>query len=307
MKKVVITGANGFVGRNTAEIFLSHGYTVFAMDLSGRTVLPQNNNLNYIQCDISEIEKSKDKIGSADVFIHFAWTGSAGNGRTDHELQIKNALTTVNCLKFAKSIGCEKFICAGSIMEYESEYAVHAAGVKPNKAYIYGVGKALAHSLSKIIAADLGIDLVWPMITNAYGEGENSPRMLNTTLRKIIDGEDLNFTAATQNYDFIHVKDVAAAFYLISVYGKPFTEYVIGSGNAKPLKYFIKEMVDAVAPDYPLNFGSVPFTGVNMPLDVFCTDNLKNDCGFTPTVSFTEGVKRTFEYLKTPKNYDTKI
>lgn len=83
------------------------------------------------------------------------------------------------------------------------------------------------------------------MITNAYGVGEFSPRFVNTTLRKIIDGEPLRFTAATQNYDFVYVSDVAKAFYLVAKNGKPFREYMIGSGDAKPLKQFILEMVDS--------------------------------------------------------------
>ena len=299
MKKVIITGANGFVGRNTVESFLSRGYTVFAIDLTEKNFnFPKDENLKFFDCDISQIEKLKGKIENADVFIHFAWAGSAGEKRADYDLQIKNALTTVNCIKFAKDTGCKTFIGAGSIMEYETEYAVHSENVKPGKAYIYGEGKALAHSLSKITAADVGIDLVWAMITNAYGEGENSPRFLNTTLRKIINGENLNFTAATQNYDFIHVKDVAEAFYLLSLYGKPFSEYVIGSGDAKPLKLFIKELIDAVSPNYPANFGNIPFTGVNLPLDVFSPEKLIKDCGFSPKISFKDGVKRTFNYIK---------
>ena len=42
-----------------------------------------------------------------------------------------------------------------------------------------------------------------------------------------------------QNYDFVYIDDVARAFRLIGEKGKPFHEYVIGSGNAKPLKNFL--------------------------------------------------------------------
>ena len=91
---------------------------------------------------------------------------------------------------------------------------------------------------------------------------------------------------------------VAEAFYLLSLYGKPFSEYVIGSGDAKPLKLFIKELIDAVSPNYPANFGNIPFTGVNLPLDVFSPEKLIKDCGFSPKISFKDGVKRTFNYIK---------
>jgi len=109
----------------------------------------------------------------------------------------------------------------------------------------------------------------------------------------------LQFTAATQNYDFVYVSDVAKAFYLVAEKGKPFCEYMIGSGNARPLKEFILEMVAACGPESKPLFGDVPFTGTNMSLSTFGIEAIKNDCGFTPDVSFAEGTKMTMDWLKT--------
>ena len=50
------------------------------------------------------------------------------------------------------------------------------------------------------------------------------------------------FTAGTQNYDFVYIDDVARAFRLIGEKGKPFHEYLIGSSTARPLKEFLLEM-----------------------------------------------------------------
>lgn len=120
---------------------------------------------------------------------------------------MRNALNTVECMKAAKELGCSRFVCAGSIMEYEVEAVIHTQGSRPGMGYIYGMGKHIAHCMCKSVAANIGIDLLWSMITNAYGVGELSPRFVNTTLRKIINGEPLQFTAATQNYDFVYVRD----------------------------------------------------------------------------------------------------
>lgn len=301
MKKAIITGADGFIGSNTVKYFLSKDVEVIAIDLGDTPRrLASNDKLTYIQCDLSknleELEK-KLKGLNADTFVHFAWAGSAGPQRTDYQLQLTNAATTVECLKMAKRIGCERFVCAGSIMEYEVEAVVHSQGSKPGMGYIYGMGKHIAHCLCKAVAANIGIDLLWPMITNAYGVGELSPRFVNTTLRKIINHEPLEFTSGTQNYDFVYVTDVAKAFYLVSEKGKPFCEYMIGSGDAGPLKNFILRMISACAPDAKPLFGDVPFTGVNMPLSVFSIEDIKKDCGFEPEISFEEGTKKTMEWL----------
>ena len=302
MNKVVITGADGFVGSNTAQCFLDHGIEVLALDIvdKPRRLTPQTG-LSYKCVDITDKEQLLKAISieEYDTFVHFAWAGSAGPLRTDYNLQMQNALNTVECLKTARELGCSRFVCAGSIMEREVEAAVHTQGSRPGMGYIYGMGKHIAHCLCKSVAANIGIDLLWPMITNAYGVGELSPRFVNTTLRKIINHEPLQFTAGTQNYDFVYVTDVAQAFFDVAEKGVPFKEYIIGSGNARPLKEFIIEMQQALAPDQTPQFGDVPFTGTNLPLSAFDTTDIEQDCGFKPKVGFAEGTRMTMEWLKT--------
>lgn len=302
MKNVIITGADGFVGSYTVAHFIKEGCNVLALDMGPEPRrLQPSEQLTYMQCDITDIKGMLAKIekDKFDTFVHFAWAGSAGEARIDYNLQMQNALNTVECLKAAKELGCTRFVCAGSIMEYEVEAAIHSQGSHPGMGYIYGMGKHIAHCMCKSVAANIGVDLLWPMITNAYGVGELSPRFVNTTLRKIINKEPLHFTAGTQNYDFVYVSDVAQAFYKVALKGKPFCEYMIGSGDAKPLREFIIEMVGSCGPDCPPLFGDVPFTGTNMPLSTFSIAKIKEDCGFEPDVSFAQGTKMTMEWLKT--------
>lgn len=302
MENVIITGADGFVGSYTVQKFIEEGKRVLALDIAPEPKrLISHEKLQYMQCDISDTQSLLSKIdyGKYDTFIHFAWAGSAGLGRMDYELQMQNVQNTVNCVKVAKELGCKRFVGAGSIMEYEMEDSTHTRGNKPSKSYIYSLGKFVAHSMCKIIAAEIGIDLLWPMITNAYGVGELSPRFVNTTLRKMINKEPLEFTSGTQTYDFVYVSDVAKAFYLVAEKGKPFCEYMIGSGSARPLKDFILEMIGACAPDQSPRFGDVPYAGTILPLDTYSIKALQEDCGFMPELSFAEGTKKTMEWLKT--------
>lgn len=305
MQKAIITGADGFVGSNTVQCFLDNGIEVLALDiLSEPRRLKAQTGLEYKCVDISDVHQLLDAVpfGEYETFVHFAWMGSAGPQRMDYNLQLQNAINTVECLKAAKQLGCQRFVCAGSIMEREVEAAVHTQGSRPGMGYIYGMGKHIAHCLCKSVAAEVGIDLLWPMITNAYGVGELSPRFVNTTLRKIINDEPLQFTAGTQNYDFVYVTDVARAFYAVAKDGVPFKEYLIGSGNARPLKEFIIEMQQALAPDNKPLFGDVPFTGTNMPLSAFDTTDIEQDCAFKPEVSFADGTRMTMEWLMSLKN-----
>ncbi len=300
MKKALVTGANGFVGSALVRNLLKNGVEVIALDRKDC-----NNNIpsgaRFVPHELAESSELPNIISDKDidVFYHFAWVGSAGAARADTALQLNNTQWTIDCLRAAKRMECKKFVSAGSIMEHETISAAYKQGNKPGLGYIYGSGKLVAHTMCMSVAAEIGIDLVWTKITNAYGVGELSPRFINTTIRKIINNEPLLFTSGTQNYDFVYIDDVARAFRLIGENGKPFCHYLIGSSNAKPLREFILEMKESLAPDRDFVFGDVPFTGVNMPLEEFDCSHTERDTSFRTEIPFVDGVRRTMEWLKT--------
>lgn len=299
MRKAIITGANGFVGGAALRELLDHGYEVWAIGHQKNfSNVPEDPLVHRISCNLEEMGSLTEKIpaGDYDLFYHFAWAGSAGMARADTQLQLNNAQWTVDALRVAKALGCRRFICAGSIAEHETVAAAYTQGNRPGLGYIYGSGKLVAHTMCMSVAADIGIELVWAEITNAYGIGERSSRLVNTTIQKCIRGEIPQFTAGTQNYDFVYIDDVARAFRLIGENGKPFYEYLIGSSAARPLRQFLEEMQQTIAPDLTFAFGDMPFTGVDLPLSCFDCTETERDTGFRAQISFGEGCKRTCDW-----------
>jgi UDP-glucose 4-epimerase len=304
LKKAIVTGANGFLGSALIKELIKNGIEVIAL-------CRKDHNRNIptgVQIVPFDFEHSNDlplliKDRNIDTFYHFAWEGSSGAARADTKLQLNNVNWTVDCLKAAKEIGCTRFVCAGTIMEHETMEAAYKQENRPGLGYIYGSGKLAAHTMCMPVAANIGIDLMWAKITNAYGPGELSPRFINTTLRKILNNEPLQFTSGIQNYDFVYIDDVARAFYLIGKNGKPFCHYLIGSSHAQQLKLFIMEIKKILAPSKDFILGDVPYTGVQMSLSDFDCSQTEKDIGFKAEINFAEGILKTMNWIK---EYDKK-
>ena len=301
MSAALVTGANGFLGSNLVRELLACGYEVVAIGRDGRfNNLPDDGRVTKLSCSLDEIGSLPRLVRRDDIefFFHFAWDGSAGARRCDYGLQLWNAARCCEAVEAAAHLGARRFIGAGSIMEDEVLAACTGGGNRPGAAYIYGSGKFAAHVMSSSVAAREDIDFLWGKMTNAYGVGELSPRLVNTTLRKCINGESPQFTSGTQNYDFVYVEDAVRAFRCIAEKGLSFNEYLIGSSMARPLREFLLEMKASIAPELEFKFGDVPFTGINLPLNMFDCSDLERDTGFKAEITFGEGCRRTYEWLK---------
>lgn len=304
MKSAVVTGAGGFLGRALVSELRRHGIRVLAVT---RTPGQLSDDPGIIE--VTPEDGRFDRLAALadetwEVFYHLAWRGSAGAARRDPDLQLACVLDTAQAVQAAKDLGCGLFIGAGSIMEREIFAACAEPSARPGGAHIYSAAKLAAHQMSRCLASDLGLGHIWAVITNAYGEGEgkNSPRLVNATLRKLLRGETPRFTQATQYYDFLHVEDAARAFRLLGERGKPFHEYTLGSGGARPLRDYLETLCRIATPDIEPVFGALPSGGASLPPEAFDASALMRDTGFLPQISFEEGISRTLAWLKEETN-----
>lgn len=304
MKKALVTGANGFVGSALVRELLANGIEVVGIDIADNN-LRFTNGLKFVKLDLADSDKLPEEIvdRDIDVFYHLAWAGVSGELRSSIQVQLNNVKNTIDCLHASKKISAKRFVGVGSIMENEALAVTNNQGYIPGAVYINGSGiygscKYTAHALAITTAADIGADLVWAKITNTYGAGEHSKRFINTTLKKILNGEPLKFTSGVQNYDFVYIDDAARALRLIGENGKTFYSYLVGSGEPKPLKEYILEIKEVLAPDREFEFGNIPFTGANLPLEEYDVSITEKDVGFKAKIPFSVGIKRTMDWLK---------
>ena len=306
MKKALVTGATGFIGRFLVRELIRQGVEVIAIVREGSKNLGCLSDLSVrvVECDISRYYSLADKIQDRDIdtVFHIAWQGVSDMDARNQDIQIQNLKSTLELIDACHEMGVKTFVGCGSMHEAEGLVEMSEDKVVTNLGFMYKSAKTSAHWMGKAKCGSYGIRFFWPLI-NTYGEEEKSARLINTIIRKIFSNESPALSAGNQYYDFVHVIDVAHALYLIADRGVDGTNYTSGSGDAKQLKDFLK-IVGVVAnkmngdTNIPLGFGQITSNVISLPLETFDVTKLKKDTGFEISIPFDEGIRRTAEWIK---------
>ena len=303
MKKVIVTGAASMMGMALIEECLRQQVQVVAVVHKGSAKnerLPKSPLLQQLACDLDDMASLPGKAPEGcDTFYHFAWGNTGANRNASTQLQSLNIGYTLEAVKAAAAMGCKRFVGAGSQAEYGPQSAEKIGpDTRTEPITPYGVSKLAACRLSMLLAKELGIECIWPRIFSVYGIYEKETTMVQSSLRKMLQGQPTEFTPAEQIWDYLYSKDAGRAYYLIGEKGKDGAIYCVGSGQARPLYTYIEEMAEAAGVKVQ-GIGARPYPkGAVMQL---CADitSLTEDTGFVPEYRFAEGIRRTTEWIAT--------
>ena len=300
MKKAIVTGANGFIGKTLVNALLEKEYEVVAFDVKFDEILLNNDAIICINVMNKDVAELKEMIPSDeyDCFYHLAWVGTSGPARADYSVQLNNVKLTCDYIMLCKEIGCKRVVYASSINEMETYEYLQSDDIEPTGGYIYGTGKLAAHLMGETVAKLNGIEFVPVIITNIYGVGEKSARMIYTSINKLIHKEHCSFTAGYQTYDFIYITDAINSIIAVAEKGKAFNRYYIGSGEPKPLREFLIEMKNIVDPEAEIGLGDLPFKGVDISYTQFDLKKVERDTGYKNEISFSTGIRMTTKYIR---------
>lgn len=300
MANVIVTGANGFIGKTLINELLRKNYHVVALDMIFDETLSLEPEVTCINVADKRIEDLNKVIPKAeyDCFFHLAWSGTSGPLRADYNVQLNNVKLTCDYIKICAEIGCKRILYASSINEMETYEYLQSDNIEPGGGYIYGTGKLAAHLMGETIAKLNDVEFIPVIITNIYGVGEKSARMIYTAVNKLVHKEHCSFTAGYQTYDFIYITDAINSIIAVAEKGKAFNRYYIGSGEPKPLREFLLEMKDIVDPEAEIGLGDFQFKGIDISYEQFDLKKVERDTGYKNEVPFAEGIKMTADYIR---------
>lgn len=233
MKRIIVTGAAGFIGLNVTEQLLAHNYDVVAFD---KNALPANatrsfsglpGRLDTVQADIRDRAALCDLAEDADAIVH----GGAVTPAATEEAACADLTTqvniggTINILHAAARTRLCRLLFLGSASVYGDNSRAAAQLderlVQPNPVSLYAVTKFAAERIAQRLAAELDVDLRSVRIGSAFGPWEYDSGV-RQTLSAILQvtaaaysGADLVTLPRAGARDWIYSRDVAAAVVML--------------------------------------------------------------------------------------------
>lgn len=305
MRKNIVTGATGFIGYALCQELLENNEYVIAV------VRPESKNkkkleklqaihtksapyLKIIELELSDLELLHRKFQiQADCFYHLAWNGSSGKEREDFNMQSSNIAYMGTAIETAKACACNRIIGSGSQAEYGVCHGEAREDVTPLSPFMmYGAAKSAAYQLGKILAKQVGISFVWPRIYSIYGVGENPGTLVNYVMECLLNEEVPEISSCENMWNYMYIADCVRALRILGESGGTDGIYNIASKDTRPLKEFVKEIRDIVAPERKLVFGKK----IESPERTFWlepnVEKLYELDNFMPQISFREGIQR---------------
>ena len=311
MRKVLITGADGFIGRHLVNEYLKCGDTyviaIMSPRHSGGLSQVKHKNLYVTAIDLNQVLYHVDEFpDDIDTMFHFAWRGVKPELRNNLEVQMSNLVMTINCMKLAIQKHIKKMIFPGSTNEYIYYGKPLNKDAVPSPCNAYGAAKIALRYLCYDYSTRNDIEFIYSIIAGIYAADRKDSNVIYYTIEKLLKGEKPSLSECKQLWDYVHIDDVVDALIAIGDKGKDGGVYGIGHGDNWELKNYINIIHDIINPDIPLGYGEVPYTSDKLPSSCIDLTDIEKDTGWVPKIEYKDGIKTVIEKVKEDLLSETK-
>lgn len=313
MKKVLITGAAGFLGSHLCDRFIKEGFHVIAMDnlitgdLKNIEHLFKLENFEYYHHDVT---KFVHVPGNLDYILHFASPASPIDYLKIPIQTLKvGALGTHNLLGLAKEKNARILIASTSeiygdplVHPQTEEYYGNVNTIGPRG--VYDEAKRFQESITMAYHRFHGVETRIVRIFNTYGPRMrlNDGRVIPAFMGQALRGEDLTvFGDGSQTRSFCYVDDEIEGIYrlLMSDYSDPVN---IGNPHEITISDFAEEIIKLTGTTQKVIYKELPQDDpMQRQPDI---SKAKEILGWEPKVGREEGMKKTFDYFKSLSKED---
>lgn len=306
-KRVLITGAAGFLGSHLCDKFIKEGYQVVGMD---NLITGDLKNIEHLfalpefEFYHHDVSKFIHVPGPIDYILHFASPASPIDYLKIPIQTLKvGSLGTHNCLGLAKAKGARMLIASTSeiygdplVHPQTEEYWGNVNPIGPRG--VYDEAKRFQEAITMAYHTFHGLETRIVRIFNTYGPRMrlNDGRALPAFIGQALRGEDLTvFGDGSQTRSFCYVDDLIEGIYrlLLSDYALPVN---IGNPNEITLLDFAEEVLKLTGSTVKIVHKPLPKDDPKQRKPDI--SKVKEILNWSPTIDRAEGLKRTYAYFK---------
>lgn len=306
-KKTIIYGGGGFIGSHIAEGLIAEGYDVTIFDklnFDKRNIDHLGKKIKVLEGDFhNEIELKKSIKNAGIVFHLVSSTLPASSNQNPIYDAETNLISTLRLLGECVKHKIEKIIfisSGGTVYGIPEELPIKESHHR-RPICSYGIIKKTIEDYLYMYNKLYKLDYLVFRLSNPYGERQNpfvAQGVIPVFLRKMIQKETIEIWGDGKvTRDYIYIKDVVKAIIKTMNKQTSGSVYNLGSGIGFTLNELIEKMKNqtGIIPKVRYQKGR----DVDVPKNILDVKLLENEINWKPEVAIEEGIKITFEYLKT--------
>lgn len=293
MKRILVTGASGFIGRHALPELVQRSYEVHAV---ARRILPLDG-VRWHSADLLDASASDALVREIKPshLLHLAWYAEPGKFWTS-DLNRQWVDASAALLRSFCANGGQIAVAAGTCAEYDWREGIcdeeRTALVPVTE---YGRCKNAARFQMKETCQIAGISWSWGRIFHLYGPHEHPARFVPSVIRALLADEDALCTSGHQVRDFLHVADVAAAF--VAMLDRPGAGALnVGCGQPLSLAELAQRIATIIGRPERLRLGARPISPDDPPVLIPLIGRLSRDISWSPRYSLDVGLRDAIEW-----------
>ncbi|HEV7743985.1 MAG TPA: NAD(P)-dependent oxidoreductase [Pyrinomonadaceae bacterium] len=298
MKKVLLTGASGFVGRHCLPALRSRGFEVHALS-SKETASVAIAGVHWHHADLLDQAQVASLLAALRPthLLHSAWYAVPGKYWEAPE-NFRWVEASAHLFKTFVEAGGRRVVGVGSCAEYDWKDGCCSEQSTPlNPTTTYGVCKHTLQLRLATLAEETGLSAAWGRIFFLYGPYEYQERLVASIISALLREQPAPCSHGDQVRDFLYVADAADA--LVALLDSEVSGAVnIASGVPLRLHELINQIAAYLERADLIQFGARATPASEPPVLVAEVGRLRNEVGWTPQHSLAQGLAETIEWWK---------
>lgn len=295
MKRVLVTGARGFIGRQCLAPLKELGYEVHGA--SSQLVTDGRRGMTWHRTDLFDwraVEKLVARVRPTHL-LHLAWVTEPGQFWTDSENE-DWVDASVHLVEQFVAHGGRRCVVSGTCAEYDwNQGCCHEQSTPLNAATLYGQSKRALHTQLDELAAGSELSLAWGRLFFLFGPHAPLQKFPAAVISDLLSGNPSLCSHGEQVRDFLHVADAADA--LVTLLDSNVEGALnIASGEGARLADIVQMIAGQIGRPELVTLGALETPSEEPPVLTADVGRLKGELNWSPKFDLQQGLQQTIQW-----------